>query len=176
MQVESKRGGQLCECGCGGCVRGGSLRFIHGHNRAKPLTQEKACTKCGDIKPIEQFCIDRSVRSGRHPVCKACEVKRVRAWREAHPDYVSRHVRDLRANGLARYGLTVEAYDQLLQAQRGLCAICGKACTTGQALSVDHEHATGRIRGLLCKKCNMAIGLLNDSPERLEAAKVYLLR
>jgi hypothetical protein len=73
-----------------------------------------------------------------------------------------------------RYGLSAEDYRQMLERQGGLCAICLQA-PHGYALHIDHCHATGRVRGLLCRKCNMAIGLFADNPDRLQRAIEYLI-
>jgi hypothetical protein len=70
------------------------------------------------------------------------------------------------------YGMSVADYDAMLQRQRGVCAICGKS---NQALCVDHCHACGKVRGLLCAKCNSALGFCNDDPAHLLAAISYLL-
>lgn len=58
--------------------------------------------------------------------------------------------------------------------QSSLCAICGQTCSTGQRLCVDHDHATGKMRGLLCRKCNSGLGQFGDDPEMLRAALSYL--
>ena len=71
------------------------------------------------------------------------------------------------------YGLTHEAYTELLYLQKGLCAICKDEQTRGK-LGVDHCHKTKKVRGLLCMKCNHGIGNFNDSLELLELAKQYL--
>lgn len=74
---------------------------------------------------------------------------------------------------LRKYGLTTEAYERLLDAQGGTCAICSRP--PGQRLlDVDHDHATGRVRGLLCSRCNMAIGKLEDDANLVKAAFWYL--
>jgi hypothetical protein len=72
-----------------------------------------------------------------------------------------------------RYGLTLADYDALLAEQGGVCAIC-RSPPTSIRLAVDHCHATGTVRGLLCTNCNQAIGKLNDSPELLRSAINYL--
>lgn len=75
-----------------------------------------------------------------------------------------------------KYGITLEQYDKLFKNQRGLCAICGKAETTKgyRNLTVDHSHNTGEVRALLCRKCNVALGLLNDDSELFLKASNYL--
>ena len=72
------------------------------------------------------------------------------------------------------YGLSAEQHRQLLDEQDGVCAICRQS--SRRALCVDHCHATQRVRGLLCDKCNTALGLLGDDVRRLLAAVAYLIR
>lgn len=77
------------------------------------------------------------------------------------------------------YGITLKQYEDLRQAQSGLCAICGgegfvMASHHKMKLVVDHCHASGRVRGLLCHNCNRALGLLKDSNEVLLRAITYL--
>lgn len=81
------------------------------------------------------------------------------------------------------YGITLEYYNQLYDTQKGLCAICGKPEVaihkqTGEAmlLAYDHDHATGKGRGLLCHLCNRGLGMLGDDPRRLRSAIAYLER
>jgi hypothetical protein len=61
----------------------------------------------------------------------------------------------------------------MLQIQSGVCAICGGG-NGDRRLAIDHDHMTGRVRGLLCSACNRAIGLLRDSPDRFTKAATYL--
>lgn len=74
-----------------------------------------------------------------------------------------------------RYGITMERFDEMRTRQRGGCAICGAAPAPPYVnLQVDHDHRTGRVRGLLCHRCNKAIGLLGDTSEALTRAAQYL--
>lgn len=73
-----------------------------------------------------------------------------------------------------RMGLTRAEYDGLLRAQDGVCAICGWECSSGRRLAVDHDHRTGKVRGLLCTKCNMGIGMFWDETDLLHKAADYL--
>lgn len=75
---------------------------------------------------------------------------------------------------LRQWGLTVEAYEQLLTEQGGVCAICSRPCPSGRKLAVDHDHETGRVRGLLCGVCNRGLGYFKDDKGLLEAAVLYL--
>ncbi len=91
-----------------------------------------------------------------------------------------------RATGLRyRFGITLDEYNALLEAQEGVCAICGQPeialGRNGRTrhLSVDHDHRTGQVRGLLCHECNVELGRF-EREERLKdwrrAAKAYLAR
>lgn len=71
-----------------------------------------------------------------------------------------------------RYGLVKGEYDTMLAAQGGVCALCGRNDNGGKAFAVDHDHSTGRVRGLLCDLCNRGLGWL----ETLDAAKVEAYR
>lgn len=80
-----------------------------------------------------------------------------------------------------RYGLTAERYHQMLKDQGGVCMICGRPETEAykgvvKPLSVDHDHDTGQVRGLLCTKCNRGISMFRENPFLLEAAAKYLRR
>lgn len=75
---------------------------------------------------------------------------------------------------LKQYGMTVAQYDKRLTQQGGRCAIC-RALPGKRRLSVDHDHAFGQVRGLLCHRCNMILGLAGDRCSVLLAARDYLL-
>lgn len=79
-----------------------------------------------------------------------------------------------RADRLRRYGLTVAEYDAMAAVFDGGCWVCEQSDPNGRRLAVDHDHATGLVRGLLCTDCNRAIGLMRDDPTRLERAARYL--
>lgn len=77
------------------------------------------------------------------------------------------------AQNLKSYGLTVNQFAQMLEQQKGLCAIC---LLTPKKLQVDHDHATGKVRALLCNSCNTALGLAKDDIGRLKSFIQYLER
>jgi len=85
----------------------------------------------------------------------------------------------------AKYGISIQEYNELFEKQGGRCAICGQKETKTQSrgkgliptidsLQVDHDHETGKIRGLLCYRCNTGIGKLFDNPRLLRKAADYL--
>jgi hypothetical protein len=71
-----------------------------------------------------------------------------------------------------KYGITAAEYNRMLDAQGGVCLICKRSCSN--RLALDHYHATGRVRGLLCVKCNCGLGNFCDNPDLLRAAIRYL--
>ncbi len=83
--------------------------------------------------------------------------------------------RDYRTENLRRrYGLSNEEYQEMLDAQQGVCAICGKECRKNLFLSVDHNHRTGAVRGLLCDDCNNGLAKFFDDVTLLQKAIEYL--
>lgn len=72
------------------------------------------------------------------------------------------------------YGLTPFQYRKLLRNQNGVCAICKEINDDGRSLAVDHDHYTGKVRGLLCTRCNLGLGFFKDEIRLLAEAIVYL--
>lgn len=83
---------------------------------------------------------------------------------------------DWEYNLYKHYRMPAGRYQEMLDEQGGLCAICREKCATGRRLAVDHDHDTGKIRGLLCLNCNHGIGKLGDDPKRIRAAADYLAK
>jgi hypothetical protein len=82
-------------------------------------------------------------------------------------------VRDVQLN--RTFGITLEEYNELLNKQNGVCSICGDPPTIDQKkFSIDHDHITGKIRGILCRGCNVGIGHFKDDPELLRKAINYI--
>lgn len=104
---------------------------------------------------------------------------RYRAWAALHYKKIPRYNKYQRAFSLRlKFGLSEEAYDAMVSAQGGLCAICGKLETSKfrgvtRRLAVDHNHVTGALRKLLCSRCNLNLGILEDVEFR-EKALAYL--
>jgi hypothetical protein len=102
-------------------------------------------------------------QANRDRVCAA-----QRADYAANPDkYKSKTLK-------AKFGITLAEFDALSEHQAGLCAICTDALPRGKGCHVDHNHATGEIRGLLCNTCNVGLGMFQDRSEVLRGAATYL--
>lgn len=145
----------------------------------------KKCSVCLATKPPMDFHKQKRAKDGLFPYCKICNsaqaraayalnpsrrLSLTRAWRAANPDKTKNLAR---VNRLRTYGITLEVYEEMLAAQNNCCAICGNT-PNGRTLSVDHDHETKKPRGLLCLTCNTAIGYLQDSPDILRQAALYL--
>lgn len=146
----------------------------------------KQCQDCKQWFPVSGFPeMKRKNRTGGpyyHPKCAECHKRYHREYYQARrkedPTYGRLSNRDVT---LRKYGLTPEDYDRLLAAQDGRCAICGKepGATSGvdrNRLVIDHSHATGKVRALLCDFCNRGLGIFFDDPDLLLAAVKYLRR
>ncbi|HEU5266425.1 MAG TPA: endonuclease VII domain-containing protein [Jatrophihabitans sp.] len=123
----------------------------------------KWCPECGEVKPLDDFPRNRSQRRGRGSYCKPCHNKIVRANKELHGGSRNYHLR-------RRYGIAAEHFDTMFAEQGGRCAICREA----PAEQVDHDHATNRVRGLLCFNCNGALGQFRDRADLMLRAIAYL--
>lgn len=133
----------------------------------------KPCSRCGDVLPRSGFFPDRRTRDGLSKVCGRCR-GRLAAVRKRVAAR-SRTDDDKRRDSLGARGLSPQDYDLLLELQGGGCAICGYD-PGGRKLNVDHDHTAGRVRGLLCRKCNTGIGFFGDDLEGLRKAVEYLER
>jgi len=116
---------------------------------------------------------------------RASRAKANKKWRAAHPEQMRAikranyhaHPERNRVNRLLKAGLSPAQYDAMLVTQEGHCGACPATTPGGKgAWHVDHDHKTGKIRGLLCHHCNTALGLVKDNPATLFALIHYLLR
>lgn len=143
---------------------------------SEPLPQLKLCRKCGERKPLEEFCVSYNLRCGRVSNCRACHRKWGKECYRRTKGRASRncHLRDT-------YGITLEEYNAKLMAQGMMCAICGKKAPSldssewgKYSYPVDHCHETKKVRGILCPQCNSGLGHFKDRPELLRSAIRYL--
>lgn len=155
-----------------------------------PVTQ--LCRKCGERKPLASFPVRRDGRPRSRYECKACHAAYMRKWKERpeNKEYNRRRAKEWQAkhptysratNLRLKYGITIAEYDAIRSGQGGVCAICGgidkdidRRTGKNRALAVDHDHATKKVRGLLCGDCNRSLGLVKESRETLERMIAYL--
>ncbi len=103
-------------------------------------------------------------------------------YRKEHAAEFQEYFRKRYANGRERayaqktfrkYGILLDDYEKMLATQKGHCAICPRK-PLKKRLNIDHNHKTGKVRGLLCFPCNYAVGMLGDSAQRAHALALYL--
>ena len=134
--------------------------------------ETKKCTKCGIEKQMEGFYKKpNGGKNGRASACIECYRARKKSVWVLTPE---RSEMQRRNHYKRKYGITVDEYEALLEAQGGKCKICGRE-PTKKRLHLDHCHKTGTIRGLLCSKCNAGLGLLGEDVERFLLAIEYII-
>ncbi len=160
----------------------------------------KRCNRCGLEKPIGDFYLCAGMRDGRRNDFKTCNLAekrqryvadpaaakaRVKRWQQENPERLNAYRRARRlepgvkereraAHLKRKYGITIEQYDAMLEAQGGGCFICGRLPREDISLHVDHDHFTGEIRGILCFCCNNALADFQEDPALLVKAASYL--
>jgi hypothetical protein len=141
----------------------------------------RKCTKCGETKQPEEFYPDPTKKiTGRRPDCKECNKKSTKKWVTKHQKKTTS--RQYFWSVKHKYNLTEERYHAMMSEQNGKCAICltiPKSKRNGKTtirMHVDHCHKTNKVRGLLCYKCNSAIGLFEDNINRMKNAIKYIRR
>ena len=148
----------------------------------------KLCTKCKKTKSRDNFTIRKNRNNILVPWCKSCVNQHSKDYRLKHPLHEKeRHKiyriknRELVKIGNRRYNLKklfnidIKQYNDLLKKQNNRCAICGvHQSKLNKQFAVDHEHSTGKVRGLLCIQCNLGIGNFKDSTIILKKAISYL--
>lgn len=149
--------------------------------------KSKLCPNCQKVLAVSKF-NKASRRDGYQTYCRDCHNSMQREKYKNDPSQkIKRQIRAARRKGrdpfvqrkaeLKRlYGITFDDYVNLYKKQNGVCAICLQECKTRKSLSVDHNHDTMAVRGLLCNRCNRAIGMLEEDPDILERAKEYIIK
>lgn len=149
----------------------------------------KICTKCKKEKELDQFGNNKRHKDKKSCWCKRCTTTGIMKYNKARyhgtdPTYRTYCIamakeklnpEQRRNNTLKRkFNITARQYDQILQIQNGVCKICSKINKNGRRLAVDHDHKTGKVRGLLCLHCNAILGYSKESIEILYNAIKYL--
>jgi hypothetical protein len=154
----------------------------------------KICPKHGPL-PVSAFYAKKSSRDGLQGHCKTCSSEQAKQWQKDHPKKVRKRLKRWRDNNpdkvkltnsdwykshkieiqaqrrQTKYAIGREAYVHIAKRAAGCCEICGNKLKRAQ---LDHDHQTGKIRGLLCCKCNLGLGNFNDDINKLKLAIKYL--
>ncbi|CAB4129403.1 Recombination endonuclease VII [uncultured Caudovirales phage] len=128
----------------------------------------KTCTKCGIEKSMSDFGSHSERKDKKQSACKKCCAEATKLWREKNPDAG----RALKYKN--KYGISILEFDAMFENQKGICAICNQKFKSSVTTCIDHNHETGKVRGLLCHWCNTGMGLFKDSIQTLENAVQYL--
>jgi len=155
----------------------------------------KQCFICKEIKSLDLFNRNKRTKDGKSSWCITCtkiknkewyaankarKLESTRTWAQNNPDrvkksaqkYVKKNSRKLTLNSkLRRYGITLEKYNLMIEGQKGMCAICNNV---PDRLVIDHNHATGEVRQLLCVSCNAALGQVKESENIVLSMLSYL--
>lgn len=160
----------------------------------------KTCRKCGASKPLDDYYRSPGMKDGHRHDCKTCNLDdkhqrylanpaaakaRVKRWQQENPERLNAYRRDRRLEPevkrreraghlMRKYGITLDQYDAMLEAQGGGCFICGRPQGEKISLHVDHDHASGKVRGILCFSCNNALADFQEDMQVLRKAIDYL--
>lgn len=134
--------------------------------RRFPYSPGTKCARCPAL-------LDVNIKS---PYCRTCGAAYNRELR-TRPDVKKKTVGRYR---MVHYGVSEEAYEAMVVVQGNRCAACCEPETATRrgsvrSLSVDHDHETRKVRALLCSRCNTALGLLDEDPEKIQALRDYIL-
>ena len=145
----------------------------------------KLCTKCDRELSVERFQV---VGTYIIPHCKDCQAAYARKWRKKNPQKAYKAARKYNSKESTKKmhnisqkcyqaGISRKEYLEIFRTHNGRCDICGVShLELNRCLSIDHDHVTGKCRGLLCTNCNTALGSFRDNPDILRNAIEYLER
>ena len=128
----------------------------------------KLCTMCGAQKSLSKFNKSSTSKDGLQGHCAPCGIEYKKKWYAKNKAWAKEYA------NLKNYGVSTEALKNILSEQNNKCGICNSDLDNSKNTHIDHCHTTGKIRGILCQKCNHGIGLFKDSTEILKRAILYL--
>ncbi len=159
----------------------------------------KVCTKCGKMLSLGMFQANLRAKDGRASACKECykdyrdnqkqkkkeydkqryhaerkkRLNQVKEWQDNNKEKVAMY--KVSSHLTRKYGLNIKEFQAILEAQDNKCACCGNLEGPGnERFVVDHDHKTGDVREIICQKCNLTIGLVDDDIDNLNHCIVYL--
>lgn len=149
-------------------LRNGSFDIVPWETEILVKQGKAKCSKCKQIKDLSEFNNSQVTLNGKSHVCRVCyRLERNKVYQ------IKKHIFALQSI-FRRYKLTEEDLNNLYKIQNYKCAICGRDKPKDKNFAIDHNHRTGKVRGLLCSNCNLGIGHFNDDPKILENVICYL--
>lgn len=138
----------------------------------------KTCSKCQLERPLDSFAV-RADTGKLRSACRDCITKDNLNRYHTNPATREAHRKASRKHGLKKYGISQTQFDEMFDSQAGRCAICANGiCKTDEdrylSTCVDHDHKTGKVRGLLCWDCNVGLGKFFDNTDIMQSAITYL--
>ena len=130
----------------------------------------KRCPICGELKERSEYWKWKSRKDGLAAYCIPCFKKRNEEWAKDNPEKAKSST--IATSRKIKYGISREQYEQMLVNQNNCCAICNKKI--GWEAAVDHCHTTNKVRGLLCRNCNLGLGGFKDNIETIRKAIAYV--
>lgn len=139
----------------------------------------KTCKRCSTSKPESEFQRNAGARDGLQAYCRPCATEARRDWARRNPDRVTRitpeeNRRRSRYNHMLKRGIRV-TWEQFVELDAvTACQVCGSEDPGLKRPPIDHDHATGEVRGVLCNQCNRGVGMFRDDPWLLRRMADYL--
>jgi len=128
---------------------------------------QKFCPRCKVLLPRSDFYVETRRKDGVSPYCKKCKNKISTEWAKKNGyDHRSNQIKSV-------YGVDRDTINKMIENQNNKCGIC--SCVLDKSFHIDHDHETGKIRGILCRYCNMGLGFFRDSIDNLKSAITYLM-
>ena len=153
----------------------------------------KICKSCKKAKELDEFGVSNRTKDLHMASCKACESAKAKIYYAKHkeqikercranwkldrtewPEKANEYRQHKTAYRITKYGISLEEHAKLLTSQNDSCAICKLPFNDARPSHIDHDHKTGKVRGLLCKACNTGLGNFRDNSVYIEKAIAYL--
>lgn len=147
----------------------------------------KTCAKCGVEKPLSEFVKDNRKKDGHAGSCLFCKNQVYQLWRNANKErhkntQLRYEVKNPHRHLMSKFGVSPDIKMEMLSDQGGKCAACGSAshnsknkkASSDGGWCIDHDHETGKIRGVLCWPCNVTLGHAKECPDRLRGLVEYI--
>lgn len=141
---------------------------------------KKVCRKCDNKLDISEFRINAVSKKGLpiyRSYCYKCQLSANTSWRSKRKESKEDYERYVRNETLRPYGINVDDYNRMFKEQGGKCKICESTTPKSKRnkhFYIDHDHKTGKVRGLLCNRCNSGLSCFEDTPAFLSNAIKYL--